>query len=367
MPHAILRPFALAGLLAIWACSDSAVAPSGRDDLRARVAALGFGTAGMQDHGDYVVVEGDIVLNKAALLGGAGKAKPTTTSIGSLVPGAPRQQWGTTQLVSNTYVRQITVDLSQLSGEPNWTQAARNAMADYNALNTAVHISEASSADITMYMISSFDDGTVAQASWPRDASTSGKPGPTIHISQAFDNYSVAVMEKVLVHELGHTLGMRHSDWQSIGETVGSEGATQVWQTDPTDPNSVMNHCVCGTEWGGFSAGDITAFNILYPYLTVAISGRQFVTAPGTYRYSATVSGGTASSYYYTWQVRYCYQYPCGDGPFETFAEGVGVSSASMSFTADDFIRDIYLTVQEYSGGIGGKGYGLITVDGPSQ
>jgi hypothetical protein len=135
------------------------------NDLAARVRALGFTPVGLEDHGDYVVVEGDIRLDRAALFG-----NESDETAPSKVPYSLTYRYYTNQIVSRFYVKQVVVNLSGLAGLSDGATAARNAIADYNAPGSLVHMSESSPGDIsfsTLYQFSPVNDTTVGQVTWP--------------------------------------------------------------------------------------------------------------------------------------------------------------------------------------------------------
>ena len=130
-------------LFTVASCTDSS-SKSATSSLDQRVRSLGFDPNGMEDHGAYVVVEGDIRLDKESLL----LAPALEENARLTAPSQPSFQYNTTHIVSGTNVGQITVDLSAIEGVSDWAQAARNAIADYNATGTRIQMMEASPGDI---------------------------------------------------------------------------------------------------------------------------------------------------------------------------------------------------------------------------
>ena len=255
----IKKTILVAGFFTLGACNDRISAPVETDmALREAVAAMGFRPDMIVDRGDHFLVEGDIKITKARL------RAPRSVDGLSL-------QWRTTNLVSAANVSNIVVDVSNL--EASWKTAAQAAISEWNSVTPGaiVSFSEGSPAEITMTMTGNLpftncSNGVIAQASFP----SGGQPGPTIEVSSDFTNCLSASQKKYnMVHELGHTIGFRHTNWQTndCGSPPcqpGPVGAHQIAGTPATDGGSVMNGSTGLSSWSGFSHYDQVAAFQLY-------------------------------------------------------------------------------------------------------
>ncbi|MHA7632964.1 M57 family metalloprotease [Corallococcus sp. M7] len=102
-----------------------------------------------------------------------------------------------------------------------------------------------------------------------------GNPYGQIIIGGLLSQYGVDVIEHVITHEIGHTIGFRHSDYYNRGISCGSggdEGDAGIGAihipgtpTTATVGGSLMNSCFRSVESGEFTASDLTALSTLYP------------------------------------------------------------------------------------------------------
>ena len=105
-----------------------------------------------------------------------------------------------------------------------------------------------------------------------------GLPFSTINIGGGLSTFGVDTIEHAITHEIGHTNGLRHSDYfnRSIscgGSAVNEEspptgiGAILIPGTPSTATvgGSIMNSCFRVSETGEFTQSDITALIALYP------------------------------------------------------------------------------------------------------
>jgi hypothetical protein len=251
----IRRGAAVLALAALAACDSPIESPEQQpEDLAAMVEALGFRGDMVQDFGDYVLVEGDIRLTKYELR----RAAPRGAD-----PLGPRFQYTTHNMVSHSKVHQIVVDLSGLSSQPGWQNAARDAISHWSGTGSHVKMVEGSPADITVATTCT-SYNVAAYASFP----SGGNPGNVIYVNTCF-GWSTSHAQKVhnMVHELGHTIGFRHSNFAQLGESAGVEGANHIYGT-PTSGNasgSVMNGGTALNSWAGFATSDVTATQKRYP------------------------------------------------------------------------------------------------------
>jgi len=145
------------------------------------------------------------------------------------------------------------------------------AVNNYNRLNLSISLSltfgtNFQNKDMVVYFNPN-QSGSGGSAGFP----SNGNPNKFIQIF-GLDGSSTNVNEHVITHEIGHSVGFRHTDWfsrqscgQNVSEGVGSIGANPVPGTPAGyDPTSLMLSCFSASEDGEFNNNDIIALNYLY-------------------------------------------------------------------------------------------------------
>lgn len=144
------------------------------------------------------------------------------------------------------------------------------AVANYNALNIGLTFNltfgtNYSTNDIVVYRVANGQSG--GAAGFPSD----GKPYKWVRIYSGLDNAAYNTCEHVIGHEIGHCLGMLHTDYatgESCGGTGGIPGLPGAIHIPGTpighDPNSIMSTCFGCCENGEFGYYDRVAFEYLY-------------------------------------------------------------------------------------------------------
>ncbi len=235
------------------------------------LTAKGFSTDGIEAVDGGYLVEGDLFFSAESL---------NKTTVGPNLVVGQEEQYRTTLLVTGL-PKIITISNSYPSSQALFNAATDSVVARYNKLGLRLafkRVPANSGADIDIIGADLGGGGVLGRSSGFPDAS--GNPASPITLNSRKGTFSnntdVQWLATVIAHEVGHTIGMRHTDYANRkyscgirlpGNNEGQAGVGAIYipgtNSTPKDPGSWMLACTDGTD-RPFNANDVIALSYLY-------------------------------------------------------------------------------------------------------
>lgn len=246
---------------------DQAAAPDKHisKEVLDRIWEIGFNNENVQKVEEGYLVEGDILLTEENL---QVQIDPLTLRIAEV------EQYRTYNLVSPVS-QTITVSMdANLNSTPGYNQALDLALARYNAAGITLLFQRVGTSGGEIHLKKQ-PGNYLASAGFPLN---NGNPYPTIKlnsnaIGQGTGDPFIKYCATIMAHEIGHCIGMRHTDYMDRAfscnsggnEGAGNVGAVHIPGT-PTGPeeDSWMLACIGSLEDRPFTNNDRTALSYLY-------------------------------------------------------------------------------------------------------
>ncbi len=243
-------------------------------DEKTLIKSAGFSSnwAEKTSTGGYLI-EGDIFLTKTQLIEMSNQAPSNNIIV------ANQEQYRTFNLVSvpSTGSRNITVRLG--SGFPSYYSTGLNsALARYNNLGLRIRFTRVTSGGDIVITGANLGNATSGGCVLGQSAGfpSNGNPAPGFTLStnscatSSINNSTKA--DEVIAHEIGHTIGFRHTDYVNRascgpggGEAAGTIGAVQIPGTVGTVTGSFYSFMMaCTNGDAGFGNNDGIALRYIY-------------------------------------------------------------------------------------------------------
>ncbi|MEN5193985.1 M57 family metalloprotease [Sphingobacterium faecium] len=236
-------------------------------NLTSAVYNLGYDTTGIKINGDTVRVEGDIILYKSNL----NKTTPRQASMfsGSYLATSPIKYYIP---VGITDEASILAAITEIESIQNLKTGSPLLHPPYMNLGFT-RVYSTSDADLIFNMYYNPSSAICGEAEAPTVVPNLPivmipqlKIGKNVRLNtHHWNNLSSSARKFLIAHELGHSFGLRHTNWRNGEPEYGninsvSVGAYGIPGTNNSsknpDANSVFNMNTCGKNWSGFTNGD---------------------------------------------------------------------------------------------------------------